>query len=186
MGSNWSRIALLLVLLGGGGFGCQEKEGPGTPAANPPLQTAPPNAAMAPGTPTGTESGAPPVSGAMTGAPPMAGGAGSPTISLAEAAVQAPKLDPSLAPLEKSYLSASEALKKSPTDAAVKKSYVQAAYSFGHGAEYSEKLDNKVKYRAALKLYRDALKVDPTDAASLKEKNQIEDIYRSMPGGIPK
>jgi hypothetical protein len=43
-----------------------------------------------------------------------------------------------------------------------------------------------VQYRAALALYRRVLAVDPKHEPSLKEKRTIEDIYKTMPGGVPK
>ena len=42
------------------------------------------------------------------------------------------------------------------------------------------------QYRAALALYRKALAVDPKHKPSLDEKQKIDDIYKGMPGGIPK
>lgn len=77
-----------------------------------------------------------------------------PKMTLPQAAEEAPKLDPSLAPLAEKYRAADNKLKKTPGDAAVKKAFVQSAYDFGHGAEYSDVLEPRIKYRAALKLYR--------------------------------
>lgn len=106
--------------------------------------------------------------------------------SLDEALKQAPKLDAKLVPLDKAYATAATKLKKSPKDAAAKKAYVTAAYTYGSAAEYSETLSPKIRYRAALLLYRKALAVDPKHKESLAEKQKIEDIYKGMPGGIPK
>lgn len=117
-------------------------------------------------------------------APPFAGGGMKP-VTLAEAVKQAPIQDKTLAPLAKSADTAEAKLKKSPKDAAAKKAYVEAAYKFGYGAEYSNTLSPRVKYRAALALYRKALAVDPKHQPSLTEKGKIEDIYKSMPGGVP-
>lgn len=117
---------------------------------------------------------------------PAAPFAGGKTVTLAEAVKMAPIQDKSLAPLAKAADAAEAKLKKSPKDAAAKKSYVEATYKFGYGAEYSMVLGPKVKYRAALSLYRKALAVDPKHQQSLTEKNKIEDIYKNMPGGVPK
>ncbi|MCW3054145.1 MAG: hypothetical protein JWN14_3315 [Chthonomonadales bacterium] len=122
---------------------------------------------------------------AQGGAPPFAGGKPMTT----EAALkEAPKDDPTLAPLEKAFTAAAAALKKSPKDAKVKKAYVEAAYKYGKTAEdnANNKLSRPVQYRAALALYRKALAVDPKHKPSLDEKQKIDDIYKGMPGGIPK
>ena len=117
---------------------------------------------------------------------PAAPFAGGKTVTLAEAVKLAPIEDKSLAPLAKAADAADAKLKKSPKDTSAKKAYVEATYKFGYGAEYSTVLGPKVKYRAALALYRKALAVDPKHQQSLTEKNKIEDIYKNMPGGVPK
>lgn len=122
----------------------------------------------------------------MPGAP-YAGGSGK-KVTTEEALKQAPKDDPSLAPLDKAFNSAAAALKKSPKDAKAKKAYVEAAFKYGKTCEdnVSGKLSRPVQYRAALALYRKALAVDPKHKSSMEEKQKIEDIYKSMPGGVPK
>ncbi len=122
--------------------------------------------------------------GGMPGAP-YAGGK---KVTTEEALKQAPKDDPSLAPLDKAFMTASAALKKSPKDAKAKKAYVEAAFKYGKTCEdnVSGKLSRPVQYRAALALYRKALAVDPRHKPSMEEKGKIEDIYKSMPGGVPK
>ena len=122
--------------------------------------------------------------GAQGGAPMMAGGSAKP-MTLAEAAAEAPKDDKSLAPLAAAYTKADSEMKKAPKDASAKKAFVEAAYNYGHAAEISDALGPRVKYRSALYLYRKALAVDPQHAPSLKEKEQIEQIYAGMPGGVP-
>lgn len=106
--------------------------------------------------------------------------------TLSQALAEAPVDDPSLKPLAQKYAQAEAALKAHPNDPNVKKAYVNAAYNYAHAIEYvSDKLEPMIKYRAALLLYRKALAVDPTNAPSEREKDQIEAIYRTMPGGIP-
>ena len=117
-------------------------------------------------------------------APPFAGGGMKP-MTLAEAMKMAPQQDKSLVPLANAVNAADAKLKKSPKDAAAKKAYVEAEYKFGHAAEYESALSPRIKYRAALAAYRNALTVDPRHQPSQTEKLKIEDIYRSMPGGIP-
>ncbi len=132
-----------------------------------------PLGAMAQGKPTGKDTGKP--------KPPSAAPS-----SLDESLKQAPKLDAKLVPLDKAFTAAAAKLKKSPKDAAAKKAYVTAAYTYGSAAEYSDTLSPRIRYRAALLLYRKALAVDPKHKESLAEKQKIEDIYKTMPGGIPK
>lgn len=121
---------------------------------------------------------------AQGGAPnaPFAGGK---PVTLAEAVKLAPQQDKDLVPLSKAYDAADAKLKKAPKDAAAKKAYVEAAYKFGFAAETSNALGPKVKYRAALALFRKALAVDPKHGPSLAKKTEIEEIYKGMPGGVP-
>jgi tetratricopeptide (TPR) repeat protein len=109
-----------------------------------------------------------------------------PKLTVEQALQQAVKADPDLAPLEKAFKTAEAALKKKPKDAKAKKAYVDAAYKYGHSAMVAGNKQPRVLYRAALALYRRALKVDPKHQPSLDDKKVIEDIYSSMPGGIPK
>ncbi len=46
-------------------------------------------------------------------------------------------------------------------------------------------LGAKVKYPRALRLYREALKLDPNNKEAKANKKMIEDIYRSMGRPIP-
>ncbi len=121
---------------------------------------------------------------AQGGAPPFAGAK---KMTTEAALLQAPKEDPSLLPLEKAFHTAGAALKTPKPGAKAKQTYVEAAYKYGYACEYeAKKLSRPVQYRAALALYRKALAVDPKHKPSLDEKLKIEDIYKSMPGGIPK
>lgn len=106
--------------------------------------------------------------------------------SLQQAVKEAPSLDPACTPYQKKYAQAEALLKSKPGDPSAKKAYVLAAYNYAYFMEYtSDKLEPSVRYRAALLIYRDALKVDPSDKKCSKEKSQIDAIYKSMPGGIP-
>ena len=113
--------------------------------------------------------------------------AGAAKMTLADALKQAPKLDPSLVPLEKAFDAAGAKLKKSPKDPAAKKAYVAAAYKYGKAAEdnNSSKLPPPVQYRAALALYNKALAVDPKHTPSLFEKQKIVEVYKSMGRPVP-
>jgi hypothetical protein len=117
------------------------------------------------------------------GAPYAAG----PNLTTEQALKKVPSLDKSLIPLEKAMDAAHAKLKHSPKDPAAKKAYVEATYKYGHTVMMDRgKLPPKIQYRAALALYRHALAVDPHHQPSLTDKKLIEDIYRTMPGGIPK
>jgi len=118
------------------------------------------------------------------GAAPFAGGK---SITTEEALKEAPKDDPSLAPLAKTADAADAVLQKHPKDPKAKATYVDAEYKLAHTIMLDRgKLKPKVQYRAALAAYRRVLKVEPKHAQSIAEKKEIEDIYQTMPGGIPK
>ena len=114
--------------------------------------------------------------------------ASSGTMTTAQALAQAPKMDPSLAPLDHAFTAAQADLKKHPKEARAKKAFVDAGNRYGNSLMYYKgtKLSRAVQYRAALAVYRKVLAVDPHDQNSLNNKNMIESIYRTMPGGIPK
>lgn len=99
-----------------------------------------------------------------------------------------PQQDPGLVPLEKSWKEALAKLNKSPKDAKVKAAYVETTYKYGHTIlmEPQGKVRPAIQYRAALALYRRALAVDPKHKPSLEDKAQIEAVYKTLPGGIPK
>ena len=116
---------------------------------------------------------------------PFAGGGKQ--LTSEQALKEVPKLEKSFIPLEKSFKAAAAKLKKSPKDAKVKKAYVDAAYKYGHTVMTAQgKLSPRIMYRAALALYRKALKVDPKHKPSLEDKKLIEDIYKQMGMSIPK
>jgi len=127
-------------------------------------------------------------------APPLSGGGGgmqapfagkAPKMTVEQALQQAVKADATLAPLEKAFKSAEESLKKKPKDAKAKKAYVEACYKYGHQAMINGNKQPRVLYRASLALLRRALKVDPKHEPSKTDKDTIESIYKTMPGGIP-
>lgn len=91
-----------------------------------------------------------------------------------------------LAKIEKAYKAAKTAFEKKPKDAAVKKTYVASTVKFGTATMLSPALGPRQKYAGALKLYREALKVDPKNKEALNNKKMIEDIYTQMGRPIPK
>lgn len=90
-----------------------------------------------------------------------------------------------LAKLKAAYASAKANLAKKPTDPAKRKAFVSATVSYGTASMYSPILASKVKYRQALGLYREALKIDPKNKEALENKKTIEDIYKQMGRPIP-
>jgi hypothetical protein len=108
-------------------------------------------------------------------------------MTTAEALKQAPKTDPALAPLDKTYQTAAAGLKKSPKSAKAKKTYVDAALAYAQACMADRaKLPPPVQYRSALALYRGVLVVDPHNAESLSQKKTIEGVYKQMGMPIPK
>ncbi len=122
---------------------------------------------------------------AHPGAPPFAG---QKPLTCAEALKQAPKDNPELAPLAKNVADAEAKLKKAPKAAPAQKSVVEANFKYGDTLMHlpQGKLSPRIQYRAALALFRRALEIDPKHRGSIEEKQAIEDIYRNMPGGVPK
>ena len=90
-----------------------------------------------------------------------------------------------LSKAEADYKTAKAAYDKAPTDAGAKAKYVAATARLGSANMMSETLDRKVKYKVALKYYREALKVDPKNEESLKNKELIESIYKQMGRPVP-
>lgn len=95
-------------------------------------------------------------------------------------------MDSNLLPLREKYEEAQTSLKQESSPSK-KQAFVTAAYNYGHAIEYSDSVtDPRVKYRAALLLYSQALKVDPSDKQSKSERDQIVRIYTSMGMPVPK
>lgn len=97
-----------------------------------------------------------------------------------------PKADPALAKLEATYKAKKAVYVKKPKDSNARKQYVNATVSFGTATMKAASLPPRVKYVGALRLYREALKLDPKNAEALRNKKVIEDIYKSMGREIPK
>jgi hypothetical protein len=97
--------------------------------------------------------------------------------------VEAPK--PKLSDLKKVRAAAKAAFEKSPKDEKSKKAYVEATVKLGTATMNAAELPPREKYRGALALYREALKLDPKNEEALENKKLIEDIYKSMGRPIP-
>ncbi len=86
----------------------------------------------------------------------------------------------------KAYETAKAQYKKKPKDQKLKATYVKATVTLGTMTMNSPDLGPKDKYPGALRLYREALALDPKNKEALANKKMIEDIYKSMGRPIPK
>ncbi len=123
------------------------------------------------------------VAGETTSARPAAGGL---KVTGEEALVSVPKTDPQFEEDARNLAEAEAALKDKPNDEAAKKACVEAAYTYGHKVMGgTSQVPPAIKYRAALALYRRALKIDAGHQPSLDDKKTIEDIYTQMGRAVP-
>lgn len=99
------------------------------------------------------------------------------------ASVEAPK--PKLSELKKIQAAAKAAFEKTPKDEKAKAAYVGATVKLGTATMNADELPPREKYRGALSLYREALKLAPKNEEALENKKLIEDIYKSMGRPIP-
>lgn len=87
--------------------------------------------------------------------------------------------------LEKEYLTAKAALAKKPKDKKLQEKFVFAGVRFGHQTMMAPDLSAKIKYKAALKVYREVLKIDPNNDVAKPESEMIVQIYKSMGRPVP-
>lgn len=87
--------------------------------------------------------------------------------------------------LEKTYTAAKASFAKKPKDKKVREQFVTAGVKFGHESMVSPDLPPRLKYRQALRVYREVLKVDPKNEVAKKESDLIISIYKSMGRPIP-
>ena len=88
--------------------------------------------------------------------------------------------------LEKEYKAAKAKLAKSPKDKKVQKNFTDLASLYGHEVMLSPVLGAKVKYRQALHIFREVLKIDPKHPVAKGDSDQIIAVYQSMGRPIPK
>ncbi len=74
---------------------------------------------------------------------------------------------------------------KSPNDAKAKKTYAASVADLGRATMLDQSIPPKKRYPDALKFYRQALTLDPTNKVALEDKKKIEDVYKSMGKPIP-
>ena len=90
-----------------------------------------------------------------------------------------------LAKAEKAYKTLKANFEKHPKDAKAKKDFVAAAVVYGHESMISPALAPRVKYKQALSIYREALKLDPTNKVAKSESDTIIAIYKQMGRPVP-
>lgn len=72
------------------------------------------------------------------------------------------------------------AYRANPKNAKLKKAYVFDTVKLGMHLMYSTALPPKDKYKPALELFKEALKLDPKNQDAKKAAAQIEEIYRMI------
>src|SRR5438105_4830921 len=85
---------------------------------------------------------------------------------------------------EAEYGAAKKIYERKP-NAARKKAFLGATDRFAMTSMMSPALDPKVKYRQALRLYREALKLDPSNHEAKHNSDLIVSIYKSMHRPVP-
>ncbi len=91
-----------------------------------------------------------------------------------------------LAKLEKEYNTAKAKLAKSPKNKKIVAEFATIGSLYGHESMLSPVLPSRIKYRQALRIYREVLKVDPKNPVAKQDSEQIISIYKSMGRPIPK
>lgn len=86
----------------------------------------------------------------------------------------------------KAYASAKKALSAKPKDKKLQKAFVVATDRYATATMNAPSLPPRMKYPAALRLYREALKVEPTNREAKNNSDMIVSIYKSMGRPIPK
>ena len=90
-----------------------------------------------------------------------------------------------LATLKEEHDKTKAEFEKKKDDDKVKKEYVDATVAYATATMLAESLPAKQKYPDALRLYREALEIDPKNEVAIENKKMIEDIYQSMNRPIP-
>ncbi len=112
-----------------------------------------------------------------------------PTISLAHDPFQSANPNPAdktrLVKLQKAYDAATRLLAKRPGDPKARRDFVQIGVAYGTECMTSAVLDRKVKYRLALHIYRQVLKVDPHERTAKGNSDEIIAIYKQMGRPVP-
>ncbi|HLK16141.1 MAG TPA: hypothetical protein VKT78_15155 [Fimbriimonadaceae bacterium] len=86
--------------------------------------------------------------------------------------------------LRKSLEAAKGAYNSAPSEPA-KKKLIGITDELAYETMYCEQLTPHEKYAGALKLYREALALDPKDKEAIRWSTQIIDVYKSMGKPVP-
>lgn len=78
-----------------------------------------------------------------------------------------------------SYDSAKAAHAKKPNVKSLTQAYADATVKYATGMMMADSLEPHTKYPGALRLYREALKVDPSNTEAKNNKDLIEGIYKN-------
>ena len=97
-----------------------------------------------------------------------------------------PPVPKALIPLDKKYRSTKANFTAHPKDKKAKDAYVEATVRLGHETMISPDYPAKFKYKKTLQLYREALKLDPTNPVAKQESDLIIQIYKQMGRPVPK
>lgn len=90
-----------------------------------------------------------------------------------------------LATYKKAYLAAKKNLAAKPKDKKTRAAFIVAGDRYATATMTADSLPPRVKYRAALQLYREVLKVDPKNKEATNNSKMIIDIYKSMGRPVP-
>jgi tetratricopeptide (TPR) repeat protein len=85
----------------------------------------------------------------------------------------------------KAYAAAKKALAAKPKDKKLQKAFVVAGDRYATATMNAPSLPPRTKYRGALRLYREVLKVDPKNKEAANNSKMIIDIYKSMGRPVP-
>lgn len=91
-----------------------------------------------------------------------------------------------LTKLEKAFNAAKATLAKAPKDPKAKKDFVTIGDAYANESMNSPVLTPHLKYTQALHLFREVLKVDPSDKTAKSEADLIVSIYKQMGRPVPK
>ena len=105
---------------------------------------------------------------------------------VAASSAQAPDAEAKqLAKYGADYAAAKKNLAAKPKDKRLRTAFVVAGDRYATATMTAAALPPKVKYRSALRLYREVLKVDPANREAKNNSEMIVSIYKSMHRPVP-
>jgi len=111
------------------------------------------------------------------------------SLAFAQGPMQQTKPSPAdqarLAKLEKAYHAAKAALAKAPQSQRAKNDFVTVGDAYAMESMTSPVLPPRVKYPQSLRVFREVLKVNPTDKTAKKWTDEMIRIYKSMGRPVP-